>query len=152
MTIRQKTYKFTQADLDKLKTSFEAMDEGKNGTLSHVEVERFAQQNGMSGNFVKLLFLLFDKDKSDSLSFKEFLDYIGVMRLSETDPKVFYRRVFDAIDKNKGGSLDKDELVSFCDYLDHPITPAEAVALIQKYDRAGTKTLTFNEICNWLEN
>lgn len=152
MIRKRKTYKFSQADLDKLMTSFESMDDNKDGVLSRKEVKVFAKQNGLEGNFVKLLFLLFDKDKNDTLSFQEFLDYIAVMRLSEEDPKIFYRRVFNAIDTNKGGSLDKDELVTFCDYLDNPITPAEAVALIQKYDRAGTKTLTFNEVCHWLEN
>lgn len=151
MTRRHKTYKFSQPDLDKLKISFDSMDSDKNGTLDRDEVNEFAKHNGFDGSFVKLLFLLFDKDKSGDLTFKEFLDFIGVMRLSEKDPRLFYRRVFDAIDTNKGGSLDKHEIASFCDYIGQPVTLTEAEALVKKYDRAGTNSLTFTEICAWLE-
>lgn len=141
----------TKAEIAELKSSFEAMDTNQNGVLERSEMENFARLNGMDTHFIKLLFVMFDKDKNGSISFIEFKRYIKTARIMDTDPKAFFKLVFEAIDSDRSGVFTAAELMEFCDVIDQPCTQEEADAAIAAMDLTSSKSVTFLEVWRWLK-
>ena len=58
------------------------------------------------------LFRVFDEDKSETLSFDEYLQASQVSEFESTEDKLSW--IFTAFDSDGGGSIDYDEITDIC--------------------------------------
>lgn len=142
-------YQFTPAEIDKLRHGFNEIDLDGNGRLDKYEMNTFLQKNGLDITFTDLEYQLFSHD-GETLDFEEFKNYISVTSQMETNPRVYYKCLFDYIDKDHSGGIDEDELMEFCQLVKSPITKAEAKKTIQELDDTHTGTINFGELCKYL--
>lgn len=141
----------TKEELKALKEGFKNMDDNQDGRLQKKEIADYARLNGIDTGFVELMFLMFDTDKSGTISFAEFKRYIKACKLLDTQPAGFYRLVFDALDTNKNGTLNQNELEKFFELIGEPRSSEEIATWIKAVDIKGTNNITFLEICRWLK-
>ena len=90
-------------DLDKIKQSFEAIDQNGDGTLSYAEVTKIMEGKGKKEES-KEIFKLMDYNKDKSVSYKEFIkSFIDRQRIKHEEN---LKRCFDAIDSQKDGKFE----------------------------------------------
>lgn len=141
----------TKDEVKALREGFKNMDDNQDGRLQKNEITDFARLHGIDTGFVELMFLMFDTDKSGTISFAEFKRYIKCCKLLDTQPAGFYRLVFDSLDTNKNGTLNQAEIEKFFELIGNPRSPAEVAEWIKQVDVKGTNNITFLEICRWLK-
>lgn len=142
-------YKFTPKELEKLRAGFNEIDLDGNGRLDKFEMNTFLQKNGLDITFTDLEYQLFSHD-GETLDFEEFKNYMSVTSQMETNPRVYYKCLFDFIDKDGSGGIDQSELMEFCRLVKNPITATEAKKTIEELDDTHTGTINFNELCKYL--
>ncbi|KAK8881253.1 Rhomboid- protein 3 [Tritrichomonas musculus] len=142
-------YKFTPAEIEKLRHGFSKIDVDGNGSIEKEEMNFFLMQNGIDTTFTDLAFQLFSAN-GETLNFEEFQKYISITTQMDDNPRVFYKCLFDFIDKDHSGGIDQDELMEFCRLCKNPISKAEAKKTIQELDDAHTGTIHFNDLCKYL--
>jgi Ca2+-binding EF-hand superfamily protein len=145
-----KPKKYTAKELADLRRYFATIDQDGDGRVSRAEVIQFAKVNGIDPRFVKLAFLLFDSDKNGGLQFEEYLDFLTIAGNFEKDKRSFYRRVFEALDKDKNGVIDGAEFQVLCEAFDYTLTLKEATEVVKSMDHTGTGNLVFDDLCHWL--
>lgn len=143
------TFKFTQAELEKLRHGFNEIDLDGNGRLDKYEMNTFLEKNGLDITFTDLAYQLFSHD-GETLDFTEFQKYISITSQMDDNPRVFYKCLFDFIDKDHSGGIDDEELVEFCRLVKSPITKTEARKAIRELDDRHTGTIHFEELCKYL--
>jgi Ca2+-binding EF-hand superfamily protein len=76
------------------------------------------------------------------LDFDEFVEFAIYQKLSETQPRVYFQRAFEAFDTNKTGTLDPSELGKF-----FTLVGVDGVDEVTKALEAASagKGLTFDE-------
>jgi Ca2+-binding EF-hand superfamily protein len=141
---------FTAQELDNMKRQFAVIDANHDGVLSAEELTHFSKVYEIDTRFVKLAYLVFDGDQSGGLSFEEYVDFINIARNFDRDKRSFYRRVFDAIDKDKSGAIDGAEFQKLCAAFDMALTVQEAADIVKSMDYTGTGKLIFDDLCHWL--
>lgn len=142
-------YHFSPAELEKLRAGFQEIDLDGNGRLDKFEMNTFLQKNGLDITFTDLEYQLFSHD-GETLDFDEFKNYMSVTSQMETNPRVYYKCLFDFIDKDGSGGIDQNELMEFCRLVKNPITATEAKKTIEDLDDTHTGTINFNELCKYL--
>lgn len=143
------TFKFTQAELEKLRAGFNEIDLDGNGRLDKYEMNTFLTKNGLDIAFTDLAYELFSHD-GQTLDFQEFQKYISITSQMDDNPRVFYKCLFDYIDKDHSGGIDENELMEFCRLVKSPITKAESRRAIRDLDDRHTGTIHFEELCKYL--
>lgn len=143
------TFKFSQAELEKLRHGFNEIDLDGNGRLDKYEMNTFLEKNGLDITFTDLAYQLFSHD-GETLDFPEFQKYISITSQMDENPRVFYKALFDFIDKDKSGGIDDNELIEFCKLCKNPITKTEAKKAIRDLDDRHTGTIHFEELCKYL--
>jgi calcium-binding protein CML len=132
-----------------MKIQFQQIDADDNGLLSPEELAHFAKISDIDPHFVDLAFLMFDGDKTGSLKFEEFVDFMKIARNFDHDKRSFLRRVFQAVDEDKSGSIDGSELQKLSEILGQPMTLEEATKVVKLWDFTGTGKVIFDDFCHW---
>lgn len=140
-------YTFTPEEIAALNKQFDLIDTDDNGYLSETELFQFMQKCGIDTRFIKAIFKVFDTNNDGSLSFKEFVEYLGACTRSQTEPAYLFRLIFDSIDADKDGELDPDEMVEFGQLCSMPMTKEDATRELQKLDKDHNGKLSFKELC-----
>jgi Ca2+-binding EF-hand superfamily protein len=147
--------RLSKGDSEKLQQQFRFIDTDGNGELSKEEIERAVNQLGMDPSFPQLIFAICDQSGSGVVKFPEFKRFMQA--LDAIDPnkfesqEKFFKMVFDAIDKDKNGTLSCKELQQFFDLIGAGVTQKEVNQLIKEIDVKGTNSVTFLEIFRWLK-
>jgi Ca2+-binding EF-hand superfamily protein len=141
---------FTEQELADMKIRFRGIDTDGNGLLSPEELTHFAIIYDMDPHFVGLAFLVFDGDNNGGLDFDEFVEFMNFARNFDRDKRGFFRRVFQAIDKDNRGSIDGVQLQKLGEVLGNPMTLEEAIGVVKSLDFTGTGRLIFDDFCHWL--
>ena len=147
----KKMKKYSKEELDSMRQHFEMIDTDGNGVLDRDEVAAFCKLYDIDSNFVDLVFKLFDTNHDEVLQFDEFVEYIKCAQQLDVQPRIFYKRLFDAIDEDHSGSINPDELVEYCRIMRIPITKKEATDVIKSMDYRGLGAIIFEDLCRWLE-
>ena len=137
---------FQEKSIEELKRTFNSIDTDGNGELDRDEFLRFCKNQ----NQVDLVFLLSDENKSDTISFDEYLDFNKKMVEASQDSNIYYKLIFDALDSNHKGSLDRDKLSEFYRLADI-FPPISFNDFLQNKDSDKDGRLTYEEAINFEE-
>lgn len=140
-------YNFSKEELEGLRKQFNAIDSDKNGYLSEKELFQFMQACGIDTRFIKAIYKVFDTNNDNSLSFDEFVQYLGACTRSQTEPTYLFQLIFDAIDVDHDHELDANEMVDFGKVCSMPMTLQDAQAELKRLDRDKNGKLSFKELC-----
>ena len=149
--IMKKMKVYSDEEMAAMRQHFEMIDSDGNGVLDRAEVTAFCKLYDIDSNFVDLAFKLFDTNHDEVLQFDEFCEFIKCGQTLDTQPRIFYRKLFDAMDTNKRGSLGPDDLVEYCRIMRIPITKKEAIDVIKSMDYRCIGAIIFDDLCRWLE-
>lgn len=141
------TRRFSSEEEKILRQTFNTIDADKNGTLDLEELRAFMKASDMESAFAELVFFLFDTDKNGNISFEEFIHFIGAIDELDTNPKLFFKRIFDALDADGSGSIDPEEVVIFSKLCGLPMTESDAIKAIKQIDQDGNLSIDFEELC-----
>jgi Ca2+-binding EF-hand superfamily protein len=128
------------------------IDTDGNGVLDKDEMASFCKLYDIDSNFVDLAFKLFDHDGDGCLSFDEFVEFLETTQRLDQNPRIFYRKLFDAMDVDKSGALDADELVEFCRLMRNPISREEAIEVIRAMDFRSVGAIIYDDLIHWLQD
>lgn len=135
---------FQEQSIEKLRETFNSIDEDGNGELDREEFLKFCHNQ----NEVDLVFLLSDTDRSNTISFDEYLAFNKSMVEASQDASIYYKKIFDALDEQHAGSLDESKLKEFYRLADiYPNTSFHD--FIQSKDSDKDGRLTFEEATNF---
>jgi Ca2+-binding EF-hand superfamily protein len=140
----------TPDDLHHLKVAFNAMDKNRDGFVVESELREFFAEVGLGPSFAPLVIRIFDRGRRNSLTFDDFLEYMEAMANLGSDPRRFFRTVFNAIDQDNSGFIDAGELARFALLLQVTMSPEEAAASIAAIDTDQNGKIDFDELCNAL--
>nr|AGM32363.1 EF-hand family protein [Coptotermes formosanus] len=141
---------WAQQELAQLGQNFASLDRDRSGRLDPHELATFFQQAGISPQFVPMVMRIFDRNRSGSLSFDEFCAYAREMQYVQSNPRHFYFLLFNAIDTNRTGSLEVNEVLEFTYLIGCPMDYQQVWGFMSSVDRDRNMRLDFNELCNWL--
>jgi Ca2+-binding EF-hand superfamily protein len=146
----QKPRVYTEEEIASMRLQFQMIDTDGNQVLDPDEMAAFARLYSIDPNFVSLAFLLFDSRDTGGLTFDDFLQFMDFTRSFDKDPRSFYRRLFDAIDRDHNGTLSPAELREFYSLMGSEISEGEATRIINSMDLTGTGNVIFDDLCLWL--
>lgn len=141
---------------------FDVFDTRKEGMLSTVTLGAAFHKLGVKykPDLVKLAMEEFDVDGNGMLDFGEFMELLSMMQTSselrpETPPKLHkfndtdvkkLRRSFDDIDKDGGGTLDREEIVEATKQFGiDDVSEEDVRAMLEKFDTNGDGIMDFEE-------
>jgi calmodulin len=145
-----KPKEFTPQEVEDLRSQFRIIDQDADGRASREELAQFSKTNGIEPRFVNLAFIVFDGDKNGGLQFEEYLDFIEIAKNFDRDKRSFFKRVFDALDKDKSGAIDGQELQVLCTAFGYEVSVKEATAIVKSMDYTGTGKLILDDFLHWL--
>lgn len=138
---------FQEQSIDKLRETFNSIDKDGNGELDRDEFLSFCNNQ----NQVDLVFLLSDENRSDTISFDEYLAFSKKMVEASQDSNVYYKMIFDALDENHAGSLGQAKLAEFYRLAD--IYPSVSISeFIRNRDSDQDGKLTYEEATQFEAN
>lgn len=141
---------FTATELEGLRTQFDNIDNDNNGLLDKDEMKRFYVNSGIDVQFVDISFLIFRKKDEDSFTYDEFIEFMAISEQMDTKPRLFYKKVFNAMDLDGNGAIDADELVKFCALLHSPISAFQAATLIKSVDARKINAMLYDDLCRYI--
>ncbi|KAI7830964.1 hypothetical protein BX661DRAFT_193524 [Kickxella alabastrina] len=132
---------------DQLQYWFRAVDSDASGQLDAGELQR-ALVNGDWSQFsmdtVRLMIGMFDRDRSGTISFQEF---IGLWSYIND-----WKECFRAFDRDNSGTIDRAELLQALNAFGFRVSPQVVDSLVRKYDiqgaNAGRGAITFDNFIN----
>jgi Ca2+-binding EF-hand superfamily protein len=127
---------------------FKTFDKDGDKKLTPAEFREFLTAAKANPNKSDLAFAIFDKDKSGLLEFEEFIELVLYEKLSETHPRAYFARAFEAFDADKSGKLDAAELGNYLKLAGVPDAATVAAGVIAD---AGGAPLTFDKLATLLE-
>ncbi|TYZ67127.1 hypothetical protein PybrP1_011222 [[Pythium] brassicae (nom. inval.)] len=156
--------KFGDEEMQLLRETFKGLANARNG--SAVDKETFLKCFPMPGLLGERLFEVFDKDRSDSIRFNEFLTGVAILFRGSRKEKLKF--VFDLYDFSRSGSISRHELVtmlhqfpeSTLDLLRSKDEPAKnntiddidaVVNLAFHESSTQSSRLSFEQFCEWCE-
>ncbi|GMH34102.1 hypothetical protein BSKO_01936 [Bryopsis sp. KO-2023] len=128
-------------DIDELRGLLESTDCGKVYLIEH----------WMPEQEVKRIMKQYDRSRTGSLSYKEFLSMVqdGVLLEGKLDE---YRAAFDAADTSGYGSISFNELSTLFKSLDQDITDEDLLEVMHRYDLDESGQIEFNEFLLFFRN
>ena len=94
-------------ELEIIRNKFEEFDINGDGLISYKELKRIFKIHGLS-NSVKTIFNILDTDKSQTISYNEYIEALVNRRKMELEKNI--KKCFDAIDVNKNKRLSINEM------------------------------------------
>lgn len=104
---------FSKEDKANLFEAFKAIDADQNWRLSTDELQVFMNECNLDSTFTELIMRIIDKDDDKMVVFSEFLSFIDLLKKVQSDSKVLFKMLFNAIDKDGNGYLDQKEIGEF---------------------------------------
>ncbi|OHS99836.1 Calmodulin-5/6/7/8 [Tritrichomonas foetus] len=142
---------YTQEELNGFKEKFDMIDLDHSNSLDQYEFSSYLTSIGLDPRLTPACFKVFDVNGDGTLSFDEFVEYLKHCKIAETDPRHLYKLIFDAVDKDKNGSIDANEICEFLGLLGIPMTPEMAQEEVKVIDKDGNGLVEFNEICDAID-
>jgi Ca2+-binding EF-hand superfamily protein len=130
-----------------LRQTFNALDTRHRGKIDARALSVLCKEIGIPTDVAPLVAMVFDQDRSGSINFEEFVEYMESVVDLEVNPRRFFLHVFNAIDTNRSGLLDPQELVRFASLLNVTMTESDALRAIDEIDLDGNHEIDFHELC-----
>ena len=146
-----KATKFTEEEIAEMKSLFDTIDTDGSGGLDLDEVTNFLKMAELPEELAQLVFFLFDGDEKNGITFEAFKGFFDLLEKIADDPFLAFKALFDKIDKDHSGEIDKPELKRFVEILGIPMTDDELNALFAEVDTDHSGSLSFDEVKNILE-
>jgi Ca2+-binding EF-hand superfamily protein len=137
---------FSQVEIEELKQSFQLFDVEGTGKVSVGDLTNVLQTLQQEGapypHLEKLLYILSERDRTDEMEFKDYLQLMAMTTLnytlqSDTDETSKLAHVFDLFDSDRKGYITIDDLErTAVDLGEHEMTREELTEMIE---RAQTK-------------
>ncbi|CAG5122507.1 unnamed protein product [Candidula unifasciata] len=134
---------------DQLLKLFQEFDKDKSGCLSRDEVEQILKlgNKNIKQSHVDEVFKFFDTDGGDQkITFKEFKE--GLQKIAAFIQGI--KDLFKSYDKDKSGTLDKNEMKKVLDECGHKFTDAEVNEIFKQADRNNDGKICIDEFMNCL--
>lgn len=128
---------------ENLKEIFKAYDKNKDGELQKEELEE-ALKSFASDININLLFKQLDLDESGSINYTEFV--MAFYDSQNSSRALELKQIFDLIDTNKNGTINKFEMKKFFNVKDTSVIDV----LFQSVDTNNDQVLTFEEFLQGL--
>jgi len=146
-----KAKSFTPEEIQELREAFNTIDTDGSGELDLDEVKNFMKQADLPLELSDLVYFLFDGDEKHGITFDGFTNFFQLLNKIDEDPLYAFRALFDKIDKDKSGEIDREELKKFMSILGFDIADDEVDAVIQLVDSDNSGAISFEEIVKALE-
>jgi len=134
----------TESQIADLREAFAMFDVNKDGSIEAKELKQVFLQLGqrVTSSEIKEMIKSVDGDENGAIDFDEFLT---LMRKSICDPDIELRRAFDVFDKDKSGSISRDELKSLMDSLGQKLSESELDQIMNTVDENNDGEISFQE-------
>lgn len=131
-----------------LKNLFDRLDTDNDGKLHEAEIRTLLSEFDIDESFAPALIKIFsgDGENNQAASFADITEFIST--LSFGDPKDFFERVFNAMDSNRHGYIDENDLISFSSLVGDPLSQEEAKDIIAKCSNQDQK-VRFDDFWQW---
>ncbi|OHT14654.1 Calmodulin-like protein [Tritrichomonas foetus] len=152
-TYKPSSKKLTPDQIANMRSTFEEIDQDKNGLINVDEVRTFMDDIGTNPIFARLAIEICDLNGDGQISFDEFGLFFKLLDDLDNDPTCIYRTLFDKFDADKSGFLEKEEVVKFLRYFGgEDWDEDDAERFIDNHDLDNDGKLNFQEICEMLED
>nr|XP_031826468.1 calcium-binding mitochondrial carrier protein SCaMC-2 isoform X1 [Nomia melanderi] len=125
-------------DEKRLEKIFQKLDLDGNGKIDVKDLSKALREVGVDKYYAEKFLARSDSTKSGDISLAEFIHYV---REHEKN----LRLQFSHLDKNKDGKIDLEELIKSFEELGIKMDFDEAKKLLQRMDKDGSLTISFNE-------
>ncbi|XP_017892530.1 calcium-binding mitochondrial carrier protein SCaMC-2 isoform X1 [Ceratina calcarata] len=125
-------------DEERLEKIFEKLDLDGNGKIDVKDLSKALREVGVDKYYAERFLARSDSTKSGDITLAEFIHYV---REHEKN----LRLQFTHLDKNKDGKIDLEELIKAFEELGIKMDYNEAKKLLQRMDKDGSLTISFNE-------
>lgn len=129
----------SEDEIQTLRKEFDEIDADGSGELDYEELTRFCG----GSNPADLVFLLSNTDKSGSISFNKYIEFTNKLATLNEDENLFFQTIFDAIDEEKEGKLNKEQLIKFYRLVNVPFTDKELDEFVETHDDDKDGKLTY---------
>ncbi|KAH0791147.1 EF hand family protein [Histomonas meleagridis] len=122
-----------------------AFDKDGSGALDVNEFKIFLDEAGEEYDDEEIaeVYAVYDHDHDGALKFDEFVEYVKCIH--DGDDTLILQHRFNAIDLNKNGSLDAEEIQKFQALCGNNLTLEEAQQLVKEMDTNGDGRVTLDE-------
>jgi Ca2+-binding EF-hand superfamily protein len=97
----------TPEELAQLRETFNALDQSGSGSLDAASLTVLLDELSLPKELTPLILFIFDTTHCGGLHFEDFVEYMESMADLEAHPRRFFRLLFDAIDADGSGLLDR---------------------------------------------
>lgn len=135
------------AECRDLNSAFEAADADHSGSLDADEASKLVQEMGFSEEEQQTILSGLLDAQSNSVSYKRFMEkMIGSKALQDTQS---LRELFDDLDQDRSGSLDKQELRRLVhpDFMDLADDGTDVETILEQMDSDNNGVVSFDEFC-----
>ena len=134
---------YTKEDLESLRAGFEAIDTSGDGLVTPDEFEVFAKQADIQPIFQDVIYFYFNYPEK-GISFDQFVNFFIEFNDIDTNPTKFAKIIFDRLDADASGSIDKSEFKEFAKIFH--LTPAQAQNVMSMMDDDNNGSISFEEL------
>lgn len=144
---------FSQDQTSKFRLVFEQFDKSGDGNISAKELRNVLRQLGQNADTksCKKIIKMYDKNKSNRMEFKEFLDMMANVfqyhlcnpeassetKTANAERKAKIEDLFNSLDADESGYIDADEIVKLTESLGEKLTLEEVHEMIEQVDKDG---------------
>ncbi|KAK4474507.1 hypothetical protein MN116_001655 [Schistosoma mekongi] len=137
-----------------LEQEFNSIDKNSDGYLTKSEIIKCLERFGFEKNKAEEVIKLYDENKDNKISKEEFMRATN-KKLRQCDVScAALRKVFREMDRNKNGTISKDELKVFMKRDCNFIFPSQVEHWVNEYDKNRDGSLNYEEFigfaCNYL--
>ncbi|XP_076245672.1 short Calcium-binding Mitochondrial Carrier isoform X1 [Calliopsis andreniformis] len=125
-------------DEKRLEELFQKLDRDGKGKIDVKNLSEALRKVGVDKSYAEQFLARSDSTKSGDITLAEFIHYV---REHEKN----LRLQFSHLDKNKDGKIDLDELIKAFEELGITLSHDEGTKLLQRVDKDGSFTISFNE-------
>lgn len=142
---------FTSEEYKELEECFGIVDTNYTGRLDQNELEEFFKELGLPTLFAKIAIFIFGSDNDKVIDFRGIIDFLTIFENMENEPFILFRKLFDAIDKNRNEKLSKNEIKVFCDVLDMKTSVGDLESVTKTFGKDKDESLSFEELISGLK-
>lgn len=149
-----------------VRRAFEDVDTDRSGTLDKEEVRALTQILGrnVSDNELKAMMREMDGDGGGDIDFAEFFSWWNrsngsgspgggelkaTLQAMGDITRADVKDAFDAVDTDRGGTLDRQEVRKLSENLGRPVDDSELAKMMSEMDADGSGEVDFNEFYAW---